>query len=99
MNVTGASAPSRRSSCSISGRWRWPSAAVGDDVLGQVGEREPLARPAAPAPEAPDLASTVTEAISAALGERRQCEQRGGRVAAGVGDQLGVRGSAHGRAR
>ena len=48
-----------------------------------VGER--------PAPETPDFASMTTSPSDARARERGEREQRGGRVAARVGDEVGVR--------
>ena len=47
-----------------------------------------LAFSSRPAPETPDFASTTTLSGLDRVGERREREQRGGRVAAGVGDEL-----------
>ena len=43
-----------------------------------------------PAPETPDLASITTSGDQAAVGQRGEGQHRGGRIAARVGDQLGV---------
>ena len=46
---------------------------------------------ARPAPETPDFASTTTSFDGPAAGERGEREQRRGRIAAGVGDEVGGR--------
>ena len=65
MKVTGRSAPSAASSCSISGVWRWRSTLYGVMFssaemkwVDWVGER--------PAPETPDFASITTSPIAPA---------------------------------
>ena len=99
MNVTvHVARRARASSCSISGVWRWRADLVRRDVLAGGDEVRRLVD-ARPAPETPDLASITTSAISPARASGASAEQRGGRVAAGVGDEVGAARSRRGAAR
>ena len=80
-----ASAATCASSCSISATWRWPPRPYAFTLsLTSPNIRSGFA--SRPAPETPLLASTTRSSIRPGARERREREERGGRVAAGRAD-------------
>ena len=90
MNVIVTARRAPPSSCSISGVWRWPVDLVRRDVLVGRDEVRRARRRAAGAGDA-GLGVDHDVADQPRARQRREPEQRRGRVAAGVGDEVGAR--------